>query len=173
MKTKKEEKVSIHDETLAALPEKARKSKNANDIQVAKYAREYQDDLYIKNGKRGSRAGLPLILEVKTLWETGAYTTDEMAEIVGKGAQTVRSIVAALNKTQFRSPMIKALAIKATKQILKECPDDNIRLKMISKIFPDEQIQHTGSGVSVNLNIKGSELAPKNPDFDFEDVDTY
>jgi hypothetical protein len=165
--------MSLHDEVLAPLPEKGRVAKNKNDVATARRAKEYQEELYIKNGKKGSRCGVPLILEVKTLWETGAYTTKEMAEMVGKGHQTVKSIVAALNKTQFRSPMMKALAIKATKEILNDCPDDSIRLKMITKIFPEEQVQQTGSGVSVNLNIKGSELALKNPDYEYEDLDNF
>jgi hypothetical protein len=166
-------KSKIHEEVLGALPEKAREAKLKHDTKMASYAKDYQKEMYEKNGNKGTVCGIPLILDIKALWETGVYNTHEIAEMTGRGHQTVRSVVAALNKTQFRSPVTRALAVKATKQILKECPDDNIRLKMISKIFPEEQVSQTGSGVNVNLNIKGTELALKNPNFEYEDLDSY
>lgn len=165
--------MTLHEDTIGALPSKAGKAKKAKDIVMAEHAKEYQNELYIKNGKQGSRCSISLILEIKTLWETGAYTTEEMAEIVDRGHQTVKSVVAALNRTQFKSPAMKALAIKATKDILKSCPDDNTRLKAISMVFPDEQPQQASSPGSVNINIKSSELALKNPDYKYEDMDTF
>jgi hypothetical protein len=163
----------IRDKVMESLPEKAREVKEKHDYKMAEYAHDYQAELYEKNGKKGTLSKLSSIVEVKTLWETGVYSSKEMSEILGMGYSAVKSIVAALNKTQFHSPTIRNAAIKATKEILKSCPDDNIRLKMISKIFPDDEVRQSNSGVSVNLNIKGSELALKNPNFDYKDVETY
>jgi hypothetical protein len=169
----KESKQSVREKVMESLPEKARQAKQEHDTEMAQYAKDYQKDLYNKNGKRGTLSSMKLILEVKTLWEAGVYTSKEIAEEIGCSHQAIKSIVAALNKTQFRSPAVRALAIRATKDILKSCPDDNIRLKMISKIFPDEEVKQSGSGVSVNLNIKGSELALKNPNFDYVDMEEF
>lgn len=169
----KRKSAEVYEKVIAPLPEKAKAEKRKDDIKMANHAHDYQRELYEKHGKKGTISSIPSILDVKSLWETGVYTSKEISEMVGQSHHSVKSIVASLNKTQFRSPKVRALAVKATKDILENCPDDSIRLKMITKIFPDEQVQQTGSGVSVNLNIKGSELALKNPNFEFEDLDSF